>query len=324
MNLEQILTALGAYIASSEVVVYIMIFLASLLAVFGTFRLFAGPDAAARRMAGVSPEAVGPSAARRDSSAMAEFIKPLAKFVPGDDRNTTSLRQHLMQAGYFGRDAVTTYFGVRVFLAVVLPAAFLMVSPLIAPALKASGMVMWATGLGALGIYLPKVWVDRRVRLRQRAMQEGFPDALDMMVVCVEAGLGLDAAFARVAEQMSKPHPVVAQHFALVSTELRAGASRIDALRNMAKRVGLDDINSFVTVLVQSEQLGSSIAQTLRTYAYEMRQGRILRAEEKAHRLPVLLSIPLVLLILPCMVVAVILPGLITILRTVIPALSGG
>jgi tight adherence protein C len=323
MNVEQILGTFVAYVRTSEALIYAMIFLASSLAVFGTFRMFAGPDASTRRMAGHTAAAAGASPRRRQGTAVADFMKPLAKFAPGSDKNTNALRQHLMQAGYFSRDAVAPYFGVRVFLAVMLPAGFLIMAPLIVPAMDASGLVMWAAGLGGLGIYLPKVWVDRRVRLRRQAMQEGFPDALDMMVVCVEAGLGLDAAFARVAEQMAKPHPIVAQHFALVSTELRAGASRIDALRNMAKRIGLDEINSFVTVLVQSEQLGSSIAQTLRNYSYEMRQSRMLRAEEKAHRLPVLLSIPLVLLILPCMVTAVMLPGLIMIVRTVIPALSG-
>ena len=159
--------------------------------------------------------------------------------------------------------------------------------------------------------------------MRQLAVQEGFPDSLDMMVVCVEAGLGLDAAFNRVGTQMAPAYPILAQHFGMVSLELRAGKSREEALRGFSERIGLPEINSFVILMIQSDQLGTSIAQTLRVHSDEMRIKRMLRAEEKAHRLPVMLAIPLVVGILPCMMTVALLPSIIRVMRVLLPALGG-
>ena len=151
----------------------------------------------------------------------------------------------------------------------------------------------------------------------------GFPDALDLMLVCVEAGLGLEAAFARVGMEMTTSHPLLAEQFGAVVLELRAGRSHEDALRRMADRAGADDIRAFATLLIQSTKLGSSIAQTLRIYASEMREKRRMRAEEKAHRLPVLISIPLVACMLPVMIGVLMLPAAIRVVRAVLPALQG-
>ena len=175
-----------------------------------------------------------------------------------------------------------------------------------------------------LGLYLPSVYIAARADRRQREIINGFPDALDLMLVCVEAGLGLDSAFARVGMEMTESHPRLAEQFGAVVLELRAGRSHEDALRRMADRSGTDEIRAFATLLIQSTKLGSSIAQTLRIYASEMRERRRLRAEEKAHRLPVLLSIPLVGCMLPVMIGVLMLPALIRVVRQLIPALSGG
>ena len=144
------------------------------------------------------------------------------------------------------------------------------------------------------------------------------------MLVCVEAGLGLEAAFARVGMEMTQSHPRLAEQFGTVVLELRAGRSREDALRRMADRAGADEIRAFATLLIQSTKLGSSIAQTLRIYASEMRERRRMRAEEKAHRLPVLLSIPLVACMLPVMIGVLMLPAAIRVMRAVVPAMTGG
>ena len=144
------------------------------------------------------------------------------------------------------------------------------------------------------------------------------------MLVCVEAGLGLEAAFARVGQEMTKSHPRLAEQLGAVVLELRAGRSREDALRRMADRAGADEIRAFATLLIQSTKLGSSVAQTLRIYASEMRERRRMRAEEKAHRLPVLLSIPLVACMLPVMIGVLMLPAVIRVMRQVMPALAGG
>jgi tight adherence protein C len=143
------------------------------------------------------------------------------------------------------------------------------------------------------------------------------------MLVCVEAGLGLEAAFARVGMEMTNSHPRLAEQLGAVVLELRAGRSHEDALRRMADRAGADEIRAFATLLIQSTKLGSSIAQTLRTYASEMRERRRMRAEEKAHRLPVLLSIPLVVCMLPTMIGVLMLPAAIRVVRAVLPALAG-
>ena len=144
------------------------------------------------------------------------------------------------------------------------------------------------------------------------------------MLVCVEAGLGLESAFSRVGMEMTRSHPLLAEQFGAVVLELRAGRSQEDALRRMADRAGADEIRAFATLLIQSHKLGSSIAQTLRTYASEMRERRRMRAEEKAHRLPVLLSVPLVTCRLPVMIGVLMLPAVIRTIRTVLPAIAGG
>ena len=176
----------------------------------------------------------------------------------------------------------------------------------------------------ALGLYLPSIFIRAKADRRQREIINGFPDALDLMLVCVEAGLGLEAAFARVGQEMTTSHPRLAEQLGAVVLELRAGRSREDALRRMADRAGADEIRAFATLLIQSTKLGSSVAQTLRIYASDMRERRRMRAEEKAHRLPVLLSIPLVACMLPVMIGVLMLPAAIRVIRSVMPALTGG
>jgi tight adherence protein C len=176
----------------------------------------------------------------------------------------------------------------------------------------------------AMGLYLPNIFVRARADRRRRDIINGFPDALDLMLVCVEAGLGLEAAFARVGMEMTTSHPRLAEQFGAVVLELRAGRSHDEALRRMADRSGADDIRAFATLLIQSTKLGSSIAQTLRIYSSDMREKRRMRAEEKAHRLPVLISIPLVACMLPTMIGVLMLPAVIRVVRAILPALHGG
>jgi tight adherence protein C len=175
-----------------------------------------------------------------------------------------------------------------------------------------------------LGLYLPNIYVRARADRRRRDLINGFPDALDLMLVCVEAGLGLEAAFSRVGMEMTTSHPRLAEQFGAVVLELRAGRSHEDALRRLADRAAADEIRAFSTLLIQSTKLGSSIAQTLRIYAAEMRERRRMRAEEKAHRLPVLISIPLVACMLPCMIGVLMLPAAIRTVRSIVPSLQGG
>jgi tight adherence protein C len=176
----------------------------------------------------------------------------------------------------------------------------------------------------AVGLYLPNIYIRARGDRRQRELINSFPDALDLMLVCVEAGLGLEAAFSRVGMEMTGSHPLIAEQFGTVVLELRAGRSHEEAMRRLADRTGSDEIRAFSTLLIQSSKLGSSIAQTLRVYAAEMREKRRMRAEEKAHRLPVLISVPLVACMLPTMIGVLMLPAAIRTVRAIVPALQGG
>jgi tight adherence protein C len=240
------------------------------------------------------------------------------------DTRDDSLRKKLAAAGYSATYAPRVYTLVRLVLVIGLP---LLIFGLIWLSGSSPGIfkIYAAVVISALaGLYLPSVFIAAKADRRQREIINGFPDALDLMLVCVEAGLGLDAAFARVGMEMVTSHPKLAEQFGAVVLELRAGRSHEDALRRMADRAGAEEIRAFATLLIQSSKLGSSIAQTLRVYAAEMRERRRMRAEEKAHRLPVLLSIPLVGCMLPVMIGVLMLPAVIRIIRTMMPVMAGG
>jgi tight adherence protein C len=184
-------------------------------------------------------------------------------------------------------------------------------------------LYLFGAGLAVLGLYLPNLWVSARASRRQEQIVNGFPDALDLMLVCVEAGLGMEAAFDRVGREMARSHPLVANLLATTVLELRAGRGREEALRRMGDRAAVDQIRSFTTLLIQSNKLGSSIGQTLRIYAGEMRERRKMLAQEKAHRLPVLISIPLVACMLPVMIGVLMLPAAIRVVRQLLPMMGG-
>jgi tight adherence protein C len=310
-----------------------LIFVAVMLAVLGAGALFTR-DPVQRRLSGSAPGGETKRRRGKDETPTLranveregvwdEIVKPLEKYFMDQQENSQSnLRMRLMQAGFVGTNVVRNYFLIRTILAIGVPAAFLFLVPTIAGGMSVRKIMLLTFGLGLAGLYLPGIFISSRVDRRQRAIAEAFPDALDMLVVCVEAGLGLDAAFTRVGTHIAPAHPILASELGMVSLELRAGKSRADALRNFSKRIGLREVNSFVTLLLQSDALGASIGKTLRIHSEEMRANRMLRAEEMAHKLPVKLTIPLVLCILPVMFLAVMLPGMLTIFRVIIPALN--
>jgi tight adherence protein C len=240
------------------------------------------------------------------------------------DTKDAALRQRLVAAGWTAPHAPRVYTLVRLVMVIGLPIMVFLFFWLTG---SSPGMVKLYFTLvlaAAAGLYFPALFIRAKADRRQQALINSFPDALDLMLVCVEAGLGLEAAFSRVGMEMMTSHPLLAEQFGAVVLELRAGRSHEDALRRMADRAGADDIRAFATLLIQSTKLGSSIAQTLRTYSSEMREKRRLRAEEKAHRLPVLISIPLVTCMLPTMIGVLMLPAAIRVVRALVPALHGG
>lgn len=329
VNIQQLLDFLNQSLPGGVTTLLLgVIFIAVILVFFGVASFF-DRDPVQRRLAGDAPERrkardvpVLRSTYQREG-VWNDLLKPLEKyFVDQKDGAQSNLHLRMLQAGFVGSNAVRNYFLIRTLLAIALPIAFIFFAPMIAADMSIKKIIIVTLGLGLAGLYLPGIWVSTRVDKRQQSISEAFPDALDMMVVCVEAGLGLDAAFTRVGTQIAPAHPILATEFGFIALELRAGKSRENALRNFAKRIGLDEVSSFVTLLLQSDALGTSIAQTLRVHSEEMRAHRMLRAEEMAHKLPVKLIFPLVTCILPAMFAAVMLPGIITIIRVVIPNLG--
>jgi tight adherence protein C len=239
------------------------------------------------------------------------------------DTRDAKLRQRLIAAGFTATYAPRVYTLIRLVAVIGLPILVLGTIALMGSSPSMMSLYFSLVVAAAMGLYIPNLYVRAKADRRQREIVNGFPDALDLMLVCVEAGLGLEAAFSRVGMEMINSHPLLAEQFGAVVLELRAGRSHEDALRRMADRSGAEDIRAFSTLLIQSTKLGSSIAQTLRVYAAEMREKRRMRAEEKAHRLPVLISIPLVACMLPTMIGILMLPAFIRVIRVVGPALMG-
>ena len=306
----------------------VLLFFAVLLGVLAVPRMLGSRNPVQRRLIpSAQPRSSSEPVSLRDSQSTSLWNQLLLglekRAVPAGDKQRTTVRTRLSQAGYMGVDAVRNYFVLRLLLAVALPLGFLALAPLFSASIPVENVLATGLLLTLIGLYLPSIWVTLRIHDRRLAFRESFPDALDMLMVCVEAGLGLDSAFSRVGEQMAMAHPVLAQHFGLVSLELRAGKSREAALRNMSERIGVPEITSFVVLLIQSDELGTSIAATLRVQAEEMRIKRMLRAEEKAHMLPVKMSVILITCLLPAMFVVILTPAIIRIMRELIPILRG-
>ena len=234
------------------------------------------------------------------------------------------LRARLIAAGYNSPLAPKVFTAIRLGMLVLLPAILVGLIFLGGTEVSPFKIYLFGVGLAIFGLYAPNLFISAKADRRREAIVNGFPDSLDLMLVCVEAGLGMEAAFDRVGREMQNSHPLVAQMLSIVTLELRAGSTREEALRNMANRTQVTEIRSFATLLIQSDKLGSSIGETLRVYATEMREKRRMRAEEKAYRLPVLLSVPLVACMLPVMIGVLMLPAVIRVIRELTPALSGG
>jgi tight adherence protein C len=295
-----------------------------------TAKGFATRQLSRRRLVGATPDVAveqlqGSLRADNVESAWLRLVNSIErKGLSLVDTKDETLRRKLIAAGYSAPYAPRLYTLLRLTLVIGLPIAVLLFYWLTGSSPSLLKLYFSLVIAAALGLYLPNVFIRAKADRRQQAIVHAFPDALDLMLVCTEAGLGLEAAFARVGMEITRSHPLLAEQLGAVVLELRAGRSHDDALRRMADRTGVDDIRAFTTLLIQSTKLGSSISQTLRTYSSEMREKRRMRAEEKAHRLPVLISIPLVACMLPTMIGVLMLPAVIRVVRSVLPALNGG
>ena len=238
------------------------------------------------------------------------LAKYAAYLEPEDEEELSKTRLMLLRAGYGHRDAVRTLHAAQLLLGVGLLAVGVFYVLVLAGDLSPTSMFLYAVGPGAVGYYAPKYWLQKRVTARQGEIQDGFPDALDLLLVCVEAGQSLDQSVIRMATEIEPTYPALAQEFLLVSHEMRAGKDKADVLRAMAERCDLQDITSFVTVLIQSQSFGTSIADALRVYAAEMRDKRVMRAEEKANVLPTKLTVGTMMFCVPPLLIILIGPSI--------------
>jgi tight adherence protein C len=241
------------------------------------------------------------------------LIAQLGGFLPAQD-GRNALRTGLVRAGYRGPEAVLVLLGCKIILAVALPVAW--VTFAYATAQPAGRLLGVTILMGAVGFYLPTVFVALRQNQRYEEVLTALPDALDLLVICVEAGLGIAAALQRVAVEMRLASPKLSAELAQVNQEMQTGMSRTDALRNLAERTGVEEIYSLVAMLIQTDRLGTSVAQALRAHAESMRTKRRQRAEQLARKATVKLAFPLVLLIFPALLVVLLGPAIISLMRS--------
>ncbi|MGE0175384.1 MAG: type II secretion system F family protein [Oligoflexales bacterium] len=242
---------------------------------------------------------------------------------PKDQATTSRLRTLLSTAGYRNPRAPVVFLGTRIFLAALLGIIFLVVG---SDAMQGKDPMVFALALICAmfaGFYGPQIWLKSAISSRKERLIQGFPDSLDLMVVCVEAGLGLDQAIARVGKEVKQGHPDLGDEFLLLNLELRAGLSREQGLRNLVNRTDLEDIRSLVALLIQTDRFGTSVGQALRVHSNSMRLKRRLKAEERGAQLPVKLMIPLILFIFPALLVVIMGPGALSLMRNLLPAMAG-
>lgn len=248
-------------------------------------------------------------------------LQPLGRmFGQATAGTSSSLRRKLVMAGYFGDKAVLSYTGIRVLLAAALPlVAMLVLSGMQASVLRLAFLLPI---LSLIGFVVPSFVLSSRIANRQLAIRNGLADALDLMVSCVEAGLSLNAALARVAQELHHVHPDLAKEFELTSLELRAGKSREEALRNLGQRSGVKDLKSFTAMLIQTDKFGTSIARALRVFSDTLRTKRRQRAEEAAAQTTIKLVFPLVFFIFPAILLVLLGPGIIQVVEVMKPVLA--
>ncbi|VAW04061.1 Type II/IV secretion system protein TadC, associated with Flp pilus assembly [hydrothermal vent metagenome] len=236
---------------------------------------------------------------------------------PQDAKQLSKMKLTLMQAGYRSNDAVR-YFHFAQF---ALGIGFLILGVIYfllfvaGDQVTTTQTVLYILGPGLLGYMFPKYWITKRLQNRQEEIQDGFPDSLDMMLVCVEAGQSVDQAIVRVAKEIRGSYPALAEEYEIVAQQIKAGRDKPSVLKEMSERCGIQDISSFVTVLIQSQTYGTPIAEALRVYASEMRDKRVMRAEEKANKLPTKMTLMTMMFTVPALLIILVGPSILGILK---------
>ncbi len=315
--MESLLQLLRIYIESPENQRIIFVLLAAVsvfvLALGLSFLLLGATDPVRRRLHQGGP--VGEDKDGRLLVTIATLVGPVSAYVlPKQDGERSKMLSKLAHAGFRGPNALELFYALKTILAVGLPVLVFVASQWM-PQLTADRVLMFAMIAGVIGLSGPNSVLNRLLERRLRRLRNAFPDALDLLVVCVESGLGLSAAIERVAEELGVSHPELALELALVNAEIRAGVEREKALKNLAERTGLPDIRGLVSLLVQTMRFGTSIADALRIYSEEFRDRRMQQAEEQAAKISTKLIFPLVLCIFPSFFLVAVGPAVIRLIN---------
>jgi tight adherence protein C len=254
---------------------------------------------------------------KKQKERIRESLASLGKLLPAAAGQQASRAQlQMVRAGYRSPDAMQVIRGVKV----LLPFAF--VGLVFFTGLYRYNPLFILLGAALAGFILPEMWLSWRISARQHRLRLALPDGLDLLVICVEVGLGMDQAILRVAEELRIVHPELSDEFKIVNLEMRVGKTRIEALRDLARRTGLEDLKTLVAMLIQTERFGTSIAQSLRVHSDELRTKRRQRAEEMSAKTTVKMVGPLVFFIFPALMVVILGPAMISLVRELLPALK--
>src|SRR5215468_10777719 len=294
-------------------VLALIVFVATAATAFGVMALVHSRGAVKRRAAGINQNSgeLGESnnSLRRSSlKAIQRVLDYTSKhYQAGDKGDGKVLRRRMVQAGIYNPQAVATFFVARTALAVGLAVTAFIGLPLV---VEVSSSIQWLAVLaaGLLGYVAPSVYLDRRIAGRRNEHRAGFPDFMDLLVVCADSGLSMEAALERVGRELGDSYPSLCANLHMTNLEIRAGRTMTEALDHLGDRLGLEEARSFATLIQQSAELGSSITDALRVYSDDMRHKRLSRAEEKAYALPAKLTIPMMLCIFPVLFVVILLP----------------
>ncbi len=288
--------------------------LASLFTLIG-INFWSRPKAAIERVTEAALSSTPMTA--HPSLAWHELVKKLGTLIPASPQDTSVIQRRLVRAGYRSPGAVKMFYGAKVAFGLLLP--LLTLGLILGPVTDPNQRFMAVAAALAVGFLGPNQYLRRQVKRRQKQIRRGLPNALDLMVVCVESGLGLDQAVLQVAKELQYAHPEISEEFSLMNLELKAGKLRAEALRNLAARTGVDELKKLVGVLIQADRFGTSIAQSLRGHSEYMRVQTRQQAEEKAAKLGVKLVFPIFFCILPSLFVVTVGPVMVRITRDLIP-----
>jgi tight adherence protein C len=253
-----------------------------------------------------------------------EIAGPLAKLsIPEGKWEDSPIRLRFINAGIRTPNAVIIFYGAKTLLPFILGTAAFIALQLAGKSFDRNVLLLLLLLAATVGCYLPNIALNRVVKARQREIFDNFPDAADLMLVCVEAGLGLDAALVRVADELKTKSGALAEEIHLTNLETRAGSTRSQALRNLGLRTGVQEINTFATMLSQADKFGTSMGESLRVFSDDLRHKRQLRAEELAAKLPTKMLFPLILCIFPAVSMVILGPAGVQVYRVILPMLAG-